>query len=111
MDSNGLASLEYGCPSVLHLRGEIDLAVADDLRAGLEQAQAADPAFVIDMAGVTFIDARGLRVILDVAAERKTPLTLVNAPLVARLINLVGLQETTCIDVREAREAGERLDR
>jgi hypothetical protein len=57
---------------------------------------------------VTFIDARGLRVILDVAAERKTPLTLVNAPLVARLIELVGLQEMTCIDVREA---GERIGR
>lgn len=108
MDSNRLASLEQGSPSVLHLRGEIDLAVADDLRAGLEQAQAADPAFVIDMTAVTFIDARGLRVILEVAAERKTPLTLVNAPLVARLIKLVGLQELTCIEVREA---GERIDR
>ena len=47
------------------------------------------------MAGVTFFDATGLRVVLQAAASLNGagPLTLLNAPRVAWLLEVVGLSE------------------
>ena len=62
----------------------------------------ADSSAVVDMGDVTFVDASGLRVILQVANARNGagPLTLVNASRVARLLKLVGLEGIRSIDVR-----------
>jgi hypothetical protein len=56
------------------------------------------------MAGVEFIDASGLRPILQVAASMNGsgPLTLVNAPLASRLLKLTGLSGISTIAVRES---------
>jgi anti-anti-sigma factor len=83
------------------VRGEIDLATVPELREALEQI-ATEPAAVIDMADVSFIDAGGLRVILQ-AAERRNgagPLRLVHADRVQWLLKIVGLEGTPSIDVR-----------
>ncbi len=87
----------HGDPPVLQVDGEIDLSTADQLRTALEEALAANPRVVVDMAGVTFIDVAGLRVVLQVAASRNGagPLTLLNASQVAWLLQVVGLSEVS----------------
>jgi anti-sigma B factor antagonist len=92
-----------GDPPVLQVAGEIDLSTADQLQTALQEALAADPKVVVDMAGVTFFDAAGLRVVLQLAASRDGagPLELLNAPRVARILELVGLSESTSIVIRD----------
>ena len=95
------AHLEEGPPRVLRVSGEIDLATAGEFRAALETMLTGSAA-VVDMGDVTFIDASGLRVILQVAQELNGagPLTLVNAPVVARLFELVGLDGLPFVEFR-----------
>jgi anti-anti-sigma factor len=95
--------LEPGSPPVLHVQGEIDLATADELRAALEEALSADPALVLDLAGVTFIDLIGLRAVLEPAASLngQGPLSIVNAPVLTRLLTLVHLSAIPSIAIRE----------
>lgn len=99
--------LVQGDPPVLQIAGEIDLATADVLRTALEEAFSTDPTVVVDMAGVTFFDATGLRVVLQAAAARNGagPLTLLNARRVAWLLELVGLSELSSIVICEAVES------
>ena len=93
--------LADGSPPVLYIRGEIDLATAPDLRAALNEFTASDPAVIVDMADVSFIDAGGLRVILQAAECRNGsgPLTLVNAARVQWLLKIVGLEGTRSLNV------------
>jgi anti-anti-sigma factor len=90
-----------GSPPVLRVRGELDVATADQLGAALTESLAIDPALVVDMAEVTFVDAAGLRAILQVAERRDGggALTLVNAGRVARLLELVGLRDLSSLNL------------
>ncbi|HUB71377.1 MAG TPA: STAS domain-containing protein [Acidimicrobiales bacterium] len=99
--------LVAGDPPVLRVAGEIDLSTADQLRTALEEALSAGPDVVIDMAAVTFFDASGLRVVLQVAESLngQGPLTLFNARRVARVLALVGLTDLPSIVVREKGDA------
>ena len=85
--------LEHGSPPVMYVSGEIDIATAEQLQAALDAALATDGRLVVDMTGVAFIDGTGLRAILRVAESLNGngPLALVNAPHVARLLELTGL--------------------
>jgi len=96
--------LVQGDPPVLLVDGEIDIATADQLRTALEESLSTYPNVVVDMAGVTFFDASGLRVVLQVAAslDGAGPLTLLNAPRVERVLELVGLGNLPSIDIRES---------
>jgi anti-anti-sigma factor len=91
-------------PPVLKVMGEVDLASAGELRRALEQALAVSSKVVVDMGGVTFIDAAGLRALLEVAdtMNGSGPLTLAHAPRVARLLDLVGLRGLPSIDLRDS---------
>ncbi len=91
-----------GDPSVLKLDGEVDVSTAPLLRSALEDALAADQRVVVDMAGVTFFDAAGLRVVLQVAAglNGAAPLTLLHAERVERILELVGMTDLSCIEIR-----------
>ena len=95
--------LVQGDPPVLQVAGEIDLATAEALRTALEDAVSTDPRVVVDMAGVTFLDVTGLRVVLQAAASRNGagPLTLLNAPRITWLLELVGLSELSSIVITE----------
>src|SRR5262245_28877773 len=91
---DGLSThLVEGVPPVLHVSGELDMTTAELLDTALKQALAGDPSVIVDMAEVTFVDAAGLRVILQTAQTRNGagPLVLVNASRVAWLLKLVGL--------------------
>jgi anti-anti-sigma factor len=98
----GLAiRLEEGPPPVLHVRGDIDIANTDEFAAALEDATSADPALAVDMTETTFIDLAGLRVLLRTAESLNGagPLRLVNATCVARLLDVLGIEETSSLDL------------
>jgi anti-sigma B factor antagonist len=96
--------LETGSQLVVHVSGEIDIATAEQLQSSLDDALKRNGPVVVDMSGVTFIDGSGLKALLRVAASLngRGPLALVNAPLVARLLELTGLTDMSGIEVRES---------
>jgi anti-anti-sigma factor len=97
-------SLEHGQTTVLRVKGEIDLATAEQFRASIGEALSEHSPVVVDMADVTFIDASGLRVILQAAesANGHGPLKITNAARVKRLFDLVGLTEVPSLQLRES---------
>jgi anti-anti-sigma factor len=95
---------EEGSPPVLRVAGELDMATADQLRGALRDALATDFKCVLDMGGVTFVDASGIRVILEAAdaMNGRGPLTITNAALFERLLKIVGLSEMPSIVIGDA---------
>ena len=91
-------------PPVLKIEGEIDLATTDDLGAALERVLTDTPDVVVDLEGVTFIGVAGVRVCLGAAAALNGagPLRFVNAPRLAWLLDVIGLQAVDTIEIREA---------
>ena len=75
--------------------GELDVAAADDARAVIARAQADATEVICDLHDVSFIDPRGLHVLLDAdagARRHHARFTLVNpSASVRRLIDLVSL--------------------
>lgn len=106
MELLGIELVDSVSPPVLHVKGEIDIATAGQLEAALGQALARDPTVVVDMTGVLFIDAAGLRVLLEAAETLNgaSPLRIRNAPLVERLLTLVGLGDVQSIELQEVGE-------
>ncbi|BCJ76133.1 hypothetical protein CS0771_56770 [Catellatospora sp. IY07-71] len=82
--------------ALIHVAGELHLGNAEQVRADLRAAidSSADRPLCLDLARVTFIDARGLAVLLDVAAHARTrqaSLCLRNVPdPVRRIIEVTG---------------------
>lgn len=84
-----------GGPVTVRARGEVCTASAARLRRALDEALAEQPtALMLDLSGVTFLDGRGLQVLLDVQRrldERSALLCLVNpARPVRRVLELTG---------------------
>jgi anti-anti-sigma factor len=86
------------------------MSTAEQLRTALENALSDDPTVVVDMTGVTFCDAAGLHVVLQVASSLNGagPLTLLNAKWVKRLLDIVGMSDLSYIDIRDEREPHDR---
>jgi anti-anti-sigma factor len=87
-----------GEPVVVTVRGEVDLATAPQLEASVTQVFTTDAgSVVLDLAGMTFIDSSGLRVLVALSndgRERGTALSLRNVPRHAdRVLDLTGLAE------------------
>ena len=97
--------VEEGPPRVLHVVGEIDLATVDQFRAALEGATRHGSTALVDLSEVTFIDAGGLRVILQVAQAMNGggPLVLVDAARVERLFAVVGMTDLAYIEFRDGK--------
>jgi anti-anti-sigma factor len=76
--------------------GELDIAAADDAGDVIARAQADTAEVICDLHDVSFIDLRGLHVLLDAAAEARTHdarVTLVRpSASVRRLIDLLSLE-------------------
>lgn len=96
---------------VLEVEGEIDFSTADELRTALEAALSANPVADVDMGGVTFFDAAGIRVLLQVAASREGagPVRLLNVPpAISRVLDIVELGDLPSIDIRDECESRDR---
>jgi anti-sigma B factor antagonist len=81
------------------LQGEIDLSAVEEFEPTLEEYMLDPPAYVVlDMAGVTFIDSTGLRLLLRLkhrVEERAVGSLLLGeiSPAVRRLLDLTGLTD------------------
>lgn len=87
-------------PPVLEVVGEVDAHTCSRLKAALDELLAPGergPDIVIDMAGVTFLDSSGLRVLLGAAKEAEDlgGHVRLRAPSdgVVRLLEITGLAE------------------
>ena len=80
---------------LVRLTGELDSRTAHQLRAALDSARADGTTVLVDMAGVSFIDAAGLDVLLqasDAANHRQWAWFLVRpSNAVLRLLELSGM--------------------
>jgi anti-sigma B factor antagonist len=92
--------------AVVRLEGEIDISNAAALAAGLRQALSADgsaPELVVDLAQLSFIDARGLAALVEgrrLADLSGTTMVLTHpSGLVRRLLQITGL--AAVLPVRE----------
>ncbi len=92
-------------PSIVaHIAGDVDLAVADGLRADLEQAFARhDGGVVLDLSGTTYLDSTGVRLLFDVASSlqrsgRQLALLATNEAIVRRVLVLSKLDEQVPVE-------------
>ena len=101
MDALKLSLRHDVSPPILSIEGDIDMATADALRAALEDALADTPELVVDLQGVTFLDASGIRVFLGAAARRNGtgPLRFVHARRLEWLLEAAGLHGITTIEI------------
>jgi anti-anti-sigma factor len=91
----GFIAHQDGCVVVV-VRGEIDLACSPALQAVIDEALAASPHVVFDMADVTFLDSTGLRAMVLAAkqVDGTGSITIRNPPrIVSRVLRLSGLTE------------------
>jgi anti-anti-sigma factor len=82
--------------SVVAPRGELDMATQSELRSAIEQ-QSARGALTLDLAGLSFLDTSGLRLILETAeASRREGFAftvLPGPPAVQRLFEVAGVTD------------------
>jgi anti-anti-sigma factor len=93
-----IGRVENGADCVLTVRGDIDLASASDFETSLRTALDGSPSSItIDLAGLTFIDSSGLRVLVSLTKEaesRGATIELRNVPRHAqRVLDITGLSE------------------
>jgi anti-sigma B factor antagonist len=88
---------------VVAIGGEVDIVTAARVRAELRLAQALSPGrLILDLAGVTFLDAAGISAILSPCRRGEVRVTLVAPPgRVRRLLQIVGADRA--VDILEAR--------
>lgn len=84
-----------GSAEIVVVRGEIDLATADAVRAHLNKAFECSGAVVLDLREVEFMDTQGLALVIEAeqsSAESGTRFAITRAPdHVHRLFDMIGL--------------------
>src|SRR4051794_3637205 len=84
--------------SVIEVRGEVEIATVEPLRAALAEVQNAKGPVVVDLRAVTLLDSSGLATLLNAQrrltrAGRKLSLIVVPGP-VARVLEVTRLDTT-----------------
>ncbi|WP_341361272.1 STAS domain-containing protein [Georgenia sp. M64] len=99
MDGSGSPSVvvdEEEGTTRLVLAGEIDAGIADDVAHALQRVAAHDTPVDIDLAGVTFMDCYGLRILQAVVERVSAPVRVVAASAPVRfLLETAGLAALT----------------
>ena len=97
-----LSTHSSGDRAVITVAGEVDLESANDLgEHALEALRSVSPHLVLDLAGVTFMDSTGLKVLMTI--QRRTALAGGSLALVGvsrtvhRLLSLTGLDQTFAV--------------
>lgn len=65
--------------TVVRVEGELDMAGAESFRQQVLQGMSGMPV-IVDLRGLTFLDSRGLGVLLDLARTSPRPVKLVRGP-------------------------------
>jgi anti-anti-sigma factor len=63
--------------TLVTVRGEIDLANADELEQCLDAAAEGSDALIVDLIDVTYLDSRGLRILVHLARRHRDGTTTV----------------------------------
>ena len=98
-------------PPRVSLSGEVDCAITPQLQPHLLEMAAGTPgpSVSFDCAGLTFIDASGVNMLLEVADRSGKPVRLVNlAPGCRRVFEILGL--CARFGIEDAAPAGEHFD-
>ena len=84
-----------GTSAVLVLSGELDAYAADHLMAAIDRIDSSATAVDLDVAGVSFVDSSGLRVLLKANERVSGSGTILRhaQPSLLRLLELTGLLE------------------
>ncbi|MEV0457941.1 STAS domain-containing protein [Catellatospora methionotrophica] len=95
---------------VVHVRGEIDMMVADDLHAELLDAVKQSPRTDVDFTELTFLDSTGIRTFIDARSAAQAlghHLYVVNATgMVLRVLEVTGVM--SLLTVPEQPDPGSR---
>ncbi len=96
MDENPQLRIEHQADRLV-IDGEVDMNSAPQLRAALEEHFPGSRAVTLDLAGVTFMDSSGLRVLIELH-QRVDTVTLVDpTSAVDRLFELASVTELFAI--------------
>jgi anti-sigma B factor antagonist len=91
-----------GPTSVVYVRGEVDIAVAEQLWGVLEDGFVAGGRLVIDLKDTTFMDASGLNVLARAyhhAGRLKEAIVLRQpSPMLLRTLKVAGMEELVTIE-------------
>jgi len=97
MDEFTVATTESGTTVRVAVRGDVDLATAEELRAAVVPLIRAGREVDLDCAEIGFLDSAGLRVLLDLnrrAGDAGGELVLVGLPdIVSRVLELAGVAQ------------------
>ena len=95
------------------LEGEIDIANASELRDELFAALSNQPAgLIVDLSGVTYLDSRGVHVLLELAERMKVRhqqlrLVVPDGALIKRVLQLTHLDQIVPVDATVEDAAGQ----
>ncbi|WP_336216296.1 STAS domain-containing protein [Nonomuraea sp. LPB2021202275-12-8] len=103
-DTSPLGGAGPTAPTIVHLSGELDIVTCQPLRCELRGVlRYSSDLLILDLAGVTFCDACGLAVLIDIqrrARQRGIVLALAAPrPCVSRLLHIAGLDRSLPIVV------------
>ncbi|WP_371639034.1 STAS domain-containing protein [Streptomyces virginiae] len=89
---------------IVVMAGEFDMDTLAELRLAMDPRASGVARFVLDVAGVTFIDSTALSVLLQPALERPVVLAGTVPPRMARILEITGADVAfaTAPDVTEA---------
>jgi anti-anti-sigma regulatory factor len=84
------------------------MATVDELRTSLDAVLSDHSDVVVDLGGVTFLGVAGVRVFLRAAAalNGSGPLRFVHAERLVWLLDLIGLDDVTSIEIYDAANHG-----
>ena len=92
-----VATHAEGSVEVVVVRGEVDIATADAVRADLDGACRRSDNVVLDLREVSFMDTQGLAAVIEAeksSSESGTQFVVVRAPAtVHRLFEMIGLSD------------------
>jgi anti-anti-sigma factor len=88
-----IADARAGRPTVIYLRGEVDVAQAAALRRLLDDALRDQPTVVVDMEDTTFIDGSVIGALAQANARTEAGVRVRGAKgIVARVFHLIGME-------------------
>ena len=102
MSDTAVAVERIGPTTLIHVKGEVDMAAEGLLRRHLSEVVDEEPAtIVLDLTGVTFFASAGLHVLVDVghgaAARGVTLLVVADSRIVLRPMQITGVDQLVTV--------------
>ena len=91
-------------PGIYRLVGELDYASQPDMKAFFEEAAGSGRDLVLDLSGLSFIDAFGLRCLIELAEALTPSRVILQSPTaeVRRLIDAASTNRSSALEIRDS---------